>query len=468
MKLQRQKNIRQSDLNPPPPIDIDFTEAKKIFLPKLNLTIEDNPIHNLIEFFEIKSDNVVHLCTAIRPKGFKAYKMNDLKHLQFVRFSDFLAKKHPYINFNGSKVDYVQTPLETPLCERSFSFRESSRRNAFLVVFPNNNITLFDSKLNTLYEYQSSKFCEGPYDLRTVELASDLSFFCFTCISKAYLLDQKFKVIAVLQVPYKDGYEKRRKNGVTNPEIQKYLSILGLTSIPTQEELKSVFRKLIYRYHPDRNPDSPDAEEKAKALINAYESLSGHSISEALDKSNTEEFYWVNKKNSLTTEINGLRMEINIGPAKPDDWIYGAGFSSDNSQIYLGCYSGKIYQSNFDGSVSKIYIIPEDQDSDQGGKTNPLSFIYEKGEIKYFLSHYYLYVLENDLVINYVKCNLGTIRWFEEGIIHQFEKEIILLDKKGKLLGNILFKTPIRYVCYNEGLLLVELTSRTILFELLF
>jgi hypothetical protein len=466
MTLQRQTNVRQKNANPLSPIEIDLSKAIKISLPKLDFTIEDTPTHDLVEFFEIKSDNIFHRKTTNRPKGFKAYKTNDLKLLRFVRYSDFLAKKHPYIKFDKDSVEYLQIPKEQPLSEYFRCFRESNQHNAFLVAFPNQDIALFDSDLNTLNKYKSSQFCEGDYHLRTVELTSDLSFFCFTCVSKAYILNQNFEIIAVFQVPHKDEYEKRSKRGGASPAIQKHLSVLGLTSPTTQEEVKTAFRKLIYKYHPDRNPDSTEAEEKAKELINAYESLSGQDISTAIDSNNPDDFYWVNKKYSFSTEVNGLRIEFNIGPDSPDDWIYGSGFSADNSRIYLGCYSGKIYETNFDGSVNKIYLIPEDEKCDRGGPTNPLSFIYDTDKLKYILSHYYLYVLENDIAINHIKCNLGQIRWFEEGIIKQLDKEIILFDKKGNLLGNIVFKTPVRHLCYNDGLLLVELTTKTMIFEI--
>ena len=466
MTIQRQTKVRKKIANPLSPIAIDLSKAIKIWLPKLNFTIQDSQQSIPVEFFEIKSENIVHQKTTNRPKGYKAYKTNDLKLLRFVRFSDFLSKRHPYIKFDKDSVEYVQIPKEEPLHQYFRCFRESNQHNAFLVAFPNQEITLFDSELNTLHKYRSSEFCDGDYHLRAVELANDLSFFCFTCTNKAYLLNRNFEIIAVFKVPQKGEYEKRSKHGLASPAIQKQLSVLGLTSPTTQEEIKSVFRKLIYKYHPDRNPDSTDAEEKAKELINAYESLSGKDVSTAIDSNNPDDFYWVNKKHSFSTEIHGMTIEFNVGPDRPEDWIYGLGFSADNSKIYLGCYSGKIYETNFDGSVNKIYLIPEDETCDRGGTTNPLSFIYDTGKIKYILSQYYLYVLENDIAINIIKCNLGQVRWFEGGIILQLDREIILFDKKGNLLGNIVFKTPIKHVCFDNGLLLVELTTQTIIFEI--
>lgn len=465
MTLQQRTNIKRQNSGRLVAIDIDISNAIKIILPKFDLTIEESPSRVPVEFCEIESDKISLQQIENRPKGFKMYKTNDLARLRFVRFSDFIAEQHPYIKFDSNSIDYLQVPTEQPLAEYFRCFRESSRHNGYLVTLPNQDIALLDSELNVLMEYRSSQFCEGDYHLRTVELTSDLSTFCFTCVSKAYILDKNFEIAAVFQVPHKDEYEKRNKRGRTNPAIQKYLAVLGLTYPTTQEEIKAAFRKLIYKYHPDRNPDSEDAEEKTKELINAYETLSGQDISTALDSENPDEFYWVNKKHSFSTELNGMKIEVSIGPDRPDDWIYGSGFSADNSKIYLGCYSGKTYETNFDGSVSKIYIIPEDEKCDRGGPTNPLSYIYDIGEIKYILSHYYLYVLENDVVITHVKCDLGKIMWFDEGFIKQLDKEITVFDKRGNVLGNLLFKTPIKHICYHAGLLLVEFTTRTITFK---
>lgn len=53
-----------------------------------------------------------------------------------------------------------------------------------------------------------------------------------------------------------------------------YYEILGVGRTATKEELKKAYRKLAMQYHPDRNPDNKEAEEKFKEAAEAYEILS--------------------------------------------------------------------------------------------------------------------------------------------------------------------------------------------------
>jgi molecular chaperone DnaJ len=53
-----------------------------------------------------------------------------------------------------------------------------------------------------------------------------------------------------------------------------YYEVLGVGRQASADELKRAFRKLAMQYHPDRNPDNPEAAERFKEASEAYEVLS--------------------------------------------------------------------------------------------------------------------------------------------------------------------------------------------------
>ncbi len=52
-----------------------------------------------------------------------------------------------------------------------------------------------------------------------------------------------------------------------------YYEVLGVDKNASEDEIKKAYRKIAIKYHPDRNPDDPKAEEKFKEAAEAYSVL---------------------------------------------------------------------------------------------------------------------------------------------------------------------------------------------------
>ncbi|WP_415033216.1 molecular chaperone DnaJ [Azonexus sp.] len=63
-----------------------------------------------------------------------------------------------------------------------------------------------------------------------------------------------------------------------------FYEILGVNRDAADDEIKKAYRKLAMKYHPDRNPDNPAAEDKFKEAKEAYEILSDNQKRAAYDQ----------------------------------------------------------------------------------------------------------------------------------------------------------------------------------------
>ncbi len=63
-----------------------------------------------------------------------------------------------------------------------------------------------------------------------------------------------------------------------------YYEVLGISKNASEDEIKKAYRKIAIKYHPDRNPDNKEAEEKFKEAAEAYDVLHDPQKRQAYDQ----------------------------------------------------------------------------------------------------------------------------------------------------------------------------------------
>jgi curved DNA-binding protein len=129
-------------------------------------------------------------------------------------------------------------------------------------------------------------------------------------------------------------------------EYKDYYKILGVDKNATEKEIKSAFRKLARQYHPDVNPDDPQAEARFKEINEAYEVLGDPEKRAKYDQLGADWQRWQRSGGQpgdfdwsrWTTAPGGGRVHVRYGTPEDLEDLFGDG--SPFSDFFTSIFGG--------------------------------------------------------------------------------------------------------------------------------
>ena len=123
-------------------------------------------------------------------------------------------------------------------------------------------------------------------------------------------------------------------------DYKDYYKILGVDRNASEEEIRKAYRKLALQYHPDRNPDDKQAEERFKEINEAYQVLSDSEKRSVYDRLGSDYSNW--QRRGAPGDFNwdqyggGFPGGVRVEYGDIDDLFGGAGGFSDFFRTIFG------------------------------------------------------------------------------------------------------------------------------------
>ncbi len=309
------------------------------------------------------------------------------------------------------------------------------------------------------YAAQANRFGIQLHELknytRCVALSTDRSRYLVTVVDEAWCYDTKSgEPVWGLRFPAKEGWTEiaadRSDRVGTTAEVNAALQLMELGLPVSPEAITHQYRALAMRWHPDRNPQDPDATRKFQNLCAAMELLSGTDLSKLSGREIERVSYEQVLRKSSVTLAGGRTVAVSIsmqtGGAFGADWIYTANFARAGHGAFLAGYSGRIVEVDASGiplRVSDIGSVPR--------------HIAETPSHRYILTDTRLYVLRQDSLDALVDVvEQGSLIVGDTGFGLLEPKRFQWFTPTGRLLGLVETRDPIRRTYSGPTGLVVE------------
>ena len=210
------------------------------------------------------------------------------------------------------------------------------------------------------------------------------------------------------------------------------------------------YRRLALEWHPDRNPDHPQALVHMQELNGAMELLTGADLSD-LSLTSTERVSYHKILSRKVVDLKGvgtfaLEFSMRVSEKQAADWIYAANFAWRDDGAFLAGYSGRIVQVASDGTPTRVYDIG----------AVPRQIVDADAQL-YILTDTRLYVLSGDRLE-------ALVDVYDRGQVVVGERGFGLLESKawtwftpdGTAMGSVTTRDPIRRVLSTPEGLIVE------------
>ncbi len=290
--------------------------------------------------------------------------------------------------------------------------------------------------------------------IRCVALSRDAGRYLFTAVDEAWCVDSKGAGLWGARLPTKEGWTRIAMPSdatATSDEVAAALRLMNLSLPITPDDVKRTYRQLAKQWHPDINPNRPEAEEKMKAINAAAEVLTGidtNSLPRYAGASFTREM------GRTEVQAGGITFTVTfsqqVGETAAADWIYAANFAGYSDSVYLAGYSGRVVLVDDSGKAVRVYDI--------GSVPRR---IVDTGDYLYLLTDTRLYVLHGealDAIVDTLDGGDFIVAQTGFGLLEK--NRFRWFSEDGTYQGSVFSKDPIRRVYSNPEGMVVETRQR--------